>query len=417
MLKAFKYRLYPTNEQKILLEKHFGCVRFIYNLALETKINAYSSNRIFVSRYDLQEQLVDLKNDASWLKEVNSQSLQSSLLHLDNAYTHFFKFKKGFPKFKSKHHKNSFSVPQGIKIFDRKIFIPKFLEGIKIVIDRKHEGTIRSGTVSKTPSQKYFISILCETGVPEPDKKLILPETTIGIDLGLKSFLTLSNGEKVDIPNFDKKSDKLKILQRKLSKRIKGSNRFNVIKLKISKVHESICNIRKDFQHKLSTEITNRFDTIVIENLNVKGMMRNHKLANSIQKVSWSEFTSMLEYKSKWKGKNLKIVNRFFPSSKLCSICGYKKDDLTLKDREWICPCCNTHHDRDLNAAINIKNHWLAEYQCQNVETIPVDGRLNLLRPKKHIVDETLIPIGRNHHLLGGKVFIPFPLFKSNNGQ
>ena len=387
MLKAFKYRLYPTDEQKILLEKHFGCTRFIYNLALETKISAYSSNRVFVSRYDLQEQLVDLKNDVNWLKEVNSQSLQSSLLHLDNAYNRFFKFKTGFPKFKSKHHKNSFSVPQGIKVFNRKVFIPKFLEGIEMVIDRKHEGTIRSGTVSKTPSQKYFISILCETGVPEPTKKPILSETTIGIDLGLKT----SNGEKVDIPNFDKKSNKLKILQRKLSKRIKGSNRFNVIKLKISKIHESICNIRKDFQHKLSTEITNRFDTIVIEDLNVKGMMRNHKLANSIQKVSWSEFTSMLEYKSKWKGKNLKIVNRFFPSSKLCSVCGYKKDDLTLKNREWICPCCNTHHDRDLNAAINIKNNWLAEYQCQNVE--------------KHIVDETLISLPLGEDVFIQKVF------------
>jgi putative transposase len=243
MLKGFKYRLYPDDEQKELLEKHFGSVRFIYNLALETKMNAYKGNKINLSRFDLQKQMVDLKEECSWLKEVNSQSLQSSLLNLDNAYKKFFQTKKGFPKFKKKSYKNSFSVPQSVVISGNELFIPKFKSGIKMVIDRKYKGTIKSATVSKSITGKYHVSILCETGEMIPEKKSINSETTIGIDLGIKDFLVFSDGRKISNSNFFKnKLDFLKILQRKLSKQNKKSNRYNKTKQRIGLHHEHITN-------------------------------------------------------------------------------------------------------------------------------------------------------------------------------
>ena len=319
MLKGIKYRLYPDEEQKILLEKHFGSVRFIYNLALETKMNAYKGNKINLSRMDLQKQVVDLKQDCEWLKEVNSQSLQFSLLNLDNAYKNFFRTKHGFPKFKKKSHKNSFSVPQSVMIINDELFIPKFKTGIKMIVDRKHKGVIKSATISKTVTGKYFVSILCETGETVPEKKSINPETTIGIDLGIKDFLVFSDGRKISNSNFFKnKLGFLKFLQRKLSKQNIKSSHYKKTKQRIGLHHEHITNQRQDFLHKLSTEITNQYDTICLEDLNVKGMIKNHNLAQSIQDVSWSEFTRMINYKSEWKGKNVIQIPRFYPSSKTC---------------------------------------------------------------------------------------------------
>ena len=389
MLKGFKYRLYPTDDQMELLDKHFGCTRFIYNLALETRINAYH-NKVSISRYDLQKQVVNLKEECSWLKEVNSQSLQGSLLNLDNAYKRFFQTKKGFPRFKKKSNKNTFSVPQSVMINNDELFIPKFDSGIKMIVDRKHKGVIKSATVSRTITGKYFVSILCETGEIIPEKRPIKSETTIGIDLGIKSFLAFSDGRTVSNPKFFKNSfGMLKFLQRKLSKQIKKSTRYNKTKQRLALHHETITNQRQDFLHKLSTEITNQYDTICIEDLNVKGMMKNHKLAQAIMDVSWSEFIRMITYKSLWKGKNVVVIPRFYPSSKTCHVCGYINKNLTLNDREWICPDCHTHHDRDENAAINIKN-WLVEYQLLNVEAGSVDDRSSHDEPKKHLVYETL---------------------------
>ena len=389
MLKGFKYRLYPTIDQKELLEKHFGCTRFIYNLALETKINAYI-NKVNLSRYDLQKQMVDLKQECSWLKEVNSQSLQSSLLNLDNAYKHFFRTKKGFPRFKKKSSKNTFSVPQSVSIDKNEIFIPKFYSGIKMVVDRKHEGQIKSATISKSITGKYFVSILCETGEVIPEKREINPETTIGIDLGIKDFLVFSDGRKISNSNFLKsKLDFLKFLQRKLSKQEKNSTRYNKTKQRLALHHEHITNQRQDFLHKLSTEITNQYDTICMEDLNVRGMIRNHKLALSIQDASWSEFTRMVNYKSEWKGKNVVQIPRFYPSSKTCHVCGYINKEFTLKIRQWTCPICETKHDRDENAAKNIKN-WPMECRLLNVEAGSVDDRFISMKPKKHLVCETL---------------------------
>ena len=337
MLKGFKYRLYPSDDQKELLDKHFGCTRFIYNLALETKINAYI-NKINLSRYDLQKQIVDLKQECEWLKEVNSQSLQISLLNLDNAYKRFFQTKKGFPRFKKKSSKNTFSVPQSVSIDKNELFIPKFDSGIKMIVkDRKYKGQIKSATISKSVTGKYFVSILCETGEVIPEKRQIKPETTIGIDLGIKNFLVFSNGRKISNSNFFKNNlEFLKFLQRKLSKQNKNSTRYNKTKQRLALHHEHITNQRQDFLHKLSTEITNQYDTICVEDLNVKGMMKNHKLAQLIMDVSWSEFTRMITYKSEWKGKNVVRIPRFYPSSKTCHVCGYINKELTLKIREWI---------------------------------------------------------------------------------
>ena len=390
MLKGFKYRLYPNEEQKNLLEKHFGSVRFIYNLALETKMNAYNGNKVILSRMDLQKQVVDLKQDCKWLKEINSQSLQVSLLNLDNAYKKFFKTKIGFPKFKKKSHKNSFSVPQSVVIDNDELFVPKFKSGIKMIVDRKYKGTIKSATISKTVTGKYFVSILCETGEIIPEKKFIKSETTIGIDLGIKDFLIFSDGRKINNTHFYKNNlNFLKFLQRKLSKQNIKSNRYKKTKQRIGSHHEYITNQRQDFLHKLSTEITNQYDTICLEDLNVKGMIKNHNLAQSIQDVSWSEFTRMINYKSEWKGKNVIQIPRFYPSSKTCSSCGYIYTKLTLDIREWICPVCGEKHDRDVNAAKNIKN-WPMECRLLNVEAGSVDERFISMKPKKHLVCETL---------------------------
>jgi putative transposase len=390
MLKGFKYRLYPSDDQSVLLDKHFGCTRFIYNLALETRINAYQGNKVSISRYDLQKQVVDLKDDYIWLKEVNSQSLQSALLNLDYAYKRFFQTKKGFPKFKKKSSKNTFSVPQSVVINDDKLWIPKFESGIKMIVDRKHKGVIKSATISRTVTGKHYVSILCETGEMIPEKKEIRQETTIGIDLGIKDFLVFSDGRKVNNPNFLKsKLEFLKFLQRKLSKQNKKSNRYNKTKQRLALEHEYITNQRQDFLHKLSTEITNQYDTICIEDLNVSGMIQNHKLAQSISDVSWSEFTRMIGYKSLWKGKNVITIPRFYPSSKTCHVCGFINKGLTLKDREWVCPDCQSHHDRDENAAINIK-YWPWESRLLNVEAGSVDERLSQDKPKKHLVCESL---------------------------
>lgn len=394
MLKAYKYRLHPTSEQKILIDKHCGTSRLIYNLALECKSTAYSSNHINLSRFDLQKQLIELKKEFPWMKEINSQSIQVSLLNLDNAYKNFFKTKKGFPNFKKKSSRNSFSIPQNVKIEQSKIIIPKFLEGIDFIQDRPTKGILKSANISKTSTNKYFISILCETGEIIPDKKSIKSNTSVGIDLGLKDFAIISNGTKISNPKFFSVNERMiKHLQKELSRKTKRSNRYKKARLKLALQHEKTTNQRNDFLHKLSTEIVNQYDTICLENLNIKGMIKNHKLSKAISDVSWSSFITMLAYKSEWKGKNLIKIGRFDPSSKTCNSCGYIKKDLQLSDREWICPECGVIHDRDINAAMNIKDfalkNLLVERQSMDVEASSMDDRLEI-RPKKYLVNEAL---------------------------
>lgn len=352
MLKSFKYRLYPTLKQQELINKHIGSCRFIYNLALECKLMAWSGSKINLSCYDLIKQLSDLKREYAWLKEINSQSLQQSIKNLDNAYINFFKG-SGFPKFKSKHKgKQSFSVIQNVIIKNDKLIIYKFKEGIDIVLHRPIKGKIKQATISKTQTNKYFVSILCETNEIIPIKSNIKENTTIGIDLGIKDFLTTSNGNKVENPKFLKKSiSKLKYIQRKYSKK-KGKR----TKYKLQKLHEKIANQRKDFLHKASNKLISENQTIAIEDLSVKGMLKNHNLSQSITDVSWGIFIDFLKYKANWCGVNILEIGTFEPSSKTCSNCEEINKELILSDRYWICNKCQSYHDRDINAAINIKN-------------------------------------------------------------
>lgn len=355
MLKAFKYRLSPTKEQSILLNKHIGASRFVYNLALECKQMAWAGSKVNLSCFALHSQLKDLKTECEWLKEINSQSLQQSITNLDKAYTAFFKGQNSFPKFKKKSDGGSFNIPQNVLLENGKLIIPKFKKGIDIVLHRETKGEIRQATISRTPTGKYFVSILCETGEPIKPKTVVKESTTVGIDLGIKTYLVSSDGKEFDNPKFLRKAQsKLKYVQRKYSK-YKGKR----TKQKLAILHEKVANQRKDFLHKTSSELIKNHDSLAIEDLNVKGMLANHKFAQSISDAGWSSFITMLEYKADWYGKNILKIGRFEPSSKLHANCGYINKELTLSDREWTCPKCSEVVLRDVNAAINIKSFAL----------------------------------------------------------
>lgn len=357
--KAFQYRLYPTIEQEKILASYFGQARFVYNYFLRKRIDYYASNKEkekqSLNYHDTAKMLTELKRqpDTIWLNESNSQSLQQSLRNLDTAYNHFFRDGFKFPNFKKKNKKQSFSVPQHFNI-DTKIkllYIPK-LTPIRVVLHREMEGKMRSVTVSKTPSGKYFTSVLCEI------KKNIKPKKTggeIGIDLGLKSFLTTSNNEAINTPKFLRKSEeKLARLQQLLSRKVKGSNKRNKMRIKVARSHEKISNQRNDFLHKLSHRLISKNQAIFAEDLHVKGIMANHCLAKSVSDAGWSEFIRQVKYKSKWNGVYFGQIDRFFPSSKRCNACGWINESLTLADREWTCQGCGQVVDRDFNATQNI---------------------------------------------------------------
>jgi putative transposase len=366
ILKFFKYELYPTEEQKVLIEKHFGCARFVYNWALDLKKKSYEQKKKKLSYFDTSSLLTKKKQEERflWLNEVQAQSLQMSLRNLDNAFTSFFEKQHGFPKFKSKHtSRKSFQYPSGVRIdFEKnEIHLPK-LKNVKSSLYRKFEGKIKTCTVSKSTTNRYYISVLVETTDDKIEKKPVQESTTIGIDLGLKHFVITSNKEKFDNPRFLRKSEqRLKVLQRQLSKKKKGSKNREDSRFELARCHEHVRNQRKDYIHKITYKLTheNQVDTICMEDLNVEGMLKNHCLAKSISDIAWSEFRRQMIYKCDWYGKNIIHIGRFEPSSKTCSICGYSKKDLTLADREWQCPDCNTLHDRDENAATNIKKFGL----------------------------------------------------------
>lgn len=385
--RAYKYRLYPTKDQEHLINKHIGSCRWIYNYALEKKTKAYTQDKTKLYRFQIQADLPGLKKaeETQWLKEVNSQSLQASLEHMDNAFVRFFREKKGFPKFKSKHYsKQSFSIPQNTKVNweTKRISVPK-IKNIKFIADRKPEGNIKSSTISRTPTGKYFISILVDTGKEFPKKCKIKEKTSIGIDLGIKDFLITSNGEKVSNPKYLRNHiNRLKKLQRQASKKQKGSNNRKKANLKVAKLHERIHNLRNDFLHKFSSKLVSENQTICLEDLSVENMVKNHKLAQAIVDCSWSKFVDMLKYKSEWNGKNILFIGRFDPSSKMCSNCGELKKDLILKIREWECDNCHAKHDRDINAAKNIKRYGL-HYNNIGAE-----------RPKLKLLENTISNLG-----------------------
>ncbi len=362
MLKAYKYRIYPNKKQERHLLKSFGCCRYIYNKALNYKIEVYSKEKKSVSCFDLIGGILkEEKQKHDWLIEPYSQCLQMSIKNLDNAFTKFFKEKKGFPKFKKKSNKQSISYPQGVKVDFKtnKIILPK-IKKVKCVFDREFIGKIKTCTVSKTQTNKYYISILVDDGKELPLKVEIEENTTIGLDLGLKSFIVTSDGLKVNNPkHFSNLEKRLKVLQKRASRKKKGSKNKKKANLKVAKIHERIKNQRNDFLHKLSTKLIRENQSICLEDLNISGMLKNHKLAKSISSVSWSEFTRQLNYKSNWYGKNIITIGRFEPSSKTCNCCGNIYKELKLNEREWVCKNCGIKHDRDLNASKNIKSFGL----------------------------------------------------------
>lgn len=373
MLKAFRYRIYPNKEQRVLLSKHFGACRFIYNLALETKMAAYSSARVSLNRYDLSKQLSELKKECEWLNEINSQSLQTELMHLDGAYLKFFKG-AGFPKFKNKYDPQSFQCPQSVKLKDDKLHLPKFKTGIKIVLCRQFEGEIRTVTISKATTNKYFASILVQDNKPIPKKKKVKDATTIGIDVGISTFATLSNGQEYENPRHLKKALKrLKMLQKRASKKQKGSKNRKKANLRLAIQHEKVTNQRKDFLHKFSDSITKNFDTICVENLNVAGMIKNHNVAQAINDVGWSMGLDFIKYKAEWRGKTYQEIGRWDASSKLHGKCGYLNSELKLSDRVWVCPKCGETVDRDKNAADNIKQFGLTILGVGSPDFKPVE--------------------------------------------
>lgn len=360
MERSYKYCLLPSAEQKKQLENYFGVCRFAYNIGLETKIAAYVSTRTNLSCFDLINQIVELKTEYKWIAECPAQAIQMSLRNLDNAYTLFFKG-AGFPKFKNKNSKQAIHFPQNTEVdFEKsKIRLPK-LKWVECVFHRKFNGKIKTVTVTKTTTGKYFVSVLVENQNETPSKKQIISETTVGIDLGIKTLVSLSDGGEFINPKWLTSSySLLRKEQRSLSRKLKGSNSREIQRLVVAKCHEKIANRRRDYLQKISTDLINRFDTICIEDLNVSGMMKNKKLSRAIGDAGWSSFISMLEYKAKWVGKNIIVIGRFAPSSKICSNCGAVNKELELRHRNWDCKKCLVTHSRDMNAAINIKNFGL----------------------------------------------------------
>ena len=368
ILKAYKYRIYPNKKQTTLINKTIGCTRFVYNYYLNKKIELYKSEQKSMSYNACANDLINLKKEHEWLKEIDSISLQQSLRDLDKAYQNFFRRIKngekevGFPKFKSKkNNKQNYRtqfVSNNISIDNNKIKLPK-LGLIKFANSRNFTGRIISCTISRTKTDKYFVSVLVEEEIQE----LASNNNKIGFDLGISDYLITSDGEIVNNPKILKQYEKkLTKLQRQLAHKQKGSNRFRKYAKKIAKLHEKIRNTRTDFLQKLSTQIIKENQLIISEDLNVKGMVQNHNLAKSISDVSWSEFTRMIEYKATWHDKIYHKIDRFYTSSQTCNVCGYKNTDTKdLNVRSWICPECNTDHNRDVNAAINILNQGLKE--------------------------------------------------------
>lgn len=366
MFKSYRFQLNPTEKQIVSISNHIGCNRFVYNWGLNEKSKAYSESQIKLSCFDLCKKLTQLKKQKGfeWLGDVYSQTLQSSLRNLDNAYTSFFNKHSNYPKFKSKKTSyQSYQYTQHSKVKDNLIYLPK-VGWVLFYKSREIVGKIKTVTVSKTPTNKYFVSILCDNSLPIPKSKPIKNITTVGIDLGIKYFAVTSDREVFENQkHFNKLQKRLRVEQRKLSRKFKKgakeqSKNYHKQRLTVAKLHEKIANQRLDNLHKISTYLVNKYDTICIEDLNVSQMLSNPKLAKHIQDCGWRTFRTLLEYKCKEKGKNLIVIGRFEPSSKRCNTCGHI-NQISLSDRTFNCSNCNILIERDLNAARNIKDYGL----------------------------------------------------------
>ena len=356
MLKTYKYRLYPDDNQKDFLSRQFGCCRFVYNWGLELKTKSWQADKKGISIYEIANKLPELKKEKPWLTEVCSQPLQQSLFHLEKGFTSFFRKRTRYPRFKSKWDKQAAAFPQHVSVeFSSGTMLFPKLGRVRAVFSRMFSGTVKTVTVTKTPTGKYFASVLVEDERQVPNPVPETEERAVGIDLGLKDFLTLSTGEKVENPKyFDKEFKRLACLQRRLSKKKKGSANRNKARLAVALCHEKIVNKRMDFLHKLSTRLVREFDTLCFEDLHVAGMIKNRHLSRAIGQVGWGMFVRLCETKATAFGKHVRKIGRFEPSSKLC-FCGYINSGLKLSERVWTCPACGQTHDRDVLAAVNIK--------------------------------------------------------------
>ncbi|GIK38122.1 MAG: transposase [Chloroflexota bacterium] len=409
--KAFKYRIYPNQAQKAALAVQFGHARFVYNFGLAACKAHYFEYGRGLNYNDTAYMLTVIKRFVPWLKEADSQVLQQSLKDLDRAYANYFeqarkgtlsqpqpdqsrrplggKLRKdgmplGYPRFKSKDDEQSIRYPQRFEISGSRIKLPK-VGAIRAVFHRPIEGEMKSCTVLRTKTGQYFISIQCELEIEDPVQK----PGMVGIDLGLKQFAVLSSGEQIDHPQYLRKAERrLKRLQRSLSRTQKGSKGREKARLRLARQHQKVANQRQDFLHQASHRIVSEFGTIKIENLNVCGMIKNHHLAKSIADSGWSRFGAFLNYKGKWTGSQVERVDRFFPSSKTCSVCGWINQELQLHHRFWVCLGCGTEHDRDKNASVNLERYVPAERRERIPQgytpagITPVDNPKGWLKPE-----------------------------------
>jgi len=363
MEKCYKFRLYPNAEQEILMQKTFGCCRFVYNRYLGKRIEIYQKDKSTYNYNDNSADMTNMKKEVEWLKEVDSTALQSSLKDLENAYQNFFRRvkngeKRGFPKFKSKRESRksykSKTVGKNIEIYEKTIKLPK-VGLVECRVSKQVEGRIISATISQNPSGKYFVSVVCTDVEIEPYDKT---GAVAGIDVGIKEFAVTSDGNKIENHKYLRKSEKKLIReQRRLSRKPKGSRNRDKARIKVARVHEKVSNQRNDFLHKTTTGLVKSYDMICVENLKIRNMVKNRKLAKSISDVSWGEFVRQLEYKCAWYGKTLVKIPTFFASSQTCHVCRFQ--NVAVKDlsvRSWNCPNCGANHDRDINAAVNILN-------------------------------------------------------------
>jgi putative transposase len=399
MIQAIKIRLYPNDDQKIYINKLLGTSRFVYNKCLDYKINEYKNNNKSTNISDTNNYVKELKNEFEWIKDSHSKVLQQSLINLETAYKNFFKEHKGFPKFKSKHNNNQscrFPVDAISGVKGNRINIIKTLNDIHYKCSRqdeialnKHQKSIKSGTLSKDNQGNYYFSVLLDL----PLKTLETPKRDIvGIDLGIKNFVISSEGTVYENLKFKTKS-KLKKLHKNLSRKQKGSNNRNKARIKLAKQYNKI-NCRKEYYlHSVVNQLLRENQTIVMEDLNVSGMVRNHKLAEAIQEVSWSRFKEILVYKAGWYNRDVVFISRWFPSSQKCSECGYLNKELTLKDREWVCPVCGAKHDRDNNAAKNIEIEGL---RIKNLDLQQVNSSLGMSLPEVTLTESNGLPPRRS---------------------